>query len=155
MRRCFIIEKQGDILRQYWLWPELDYPDDPIVLDKILARAIGRNLMRPYLYDTANAKLIFWDKNQSLYDLDGETPLPSREVFPFPRRNIKTGQDLIEYNRWLTNEFYKYVIKMNNITSVMPGWEKVTYKQIIPFLPVPVNINQSLVDEVVSEYYRS
>lgn len=142
MKRIIILEKTGDLLRQYWMLPELDYPEAPSILDKLIERLIKSEKIKVTKYDQeAKIRVIPWVWTEELVDEKGNYK-PASQIFPYPRRNIKSEIELYRYNNWLLDDFSKIVMKLNNSVHLEPGWENINYKHISALNPIRVKLTQ-------------
>ena len=149
MKRIIILEKVGDLFRQYWKLPELDYPESPQILDKIIERLINQNYIELVKYDKeADIRVIPWIWNEGIIDRETKKYRPGYKVFPFPKFDIRSEQELDQYNLWLKTEFRNTIIKLNNCVHLEPGWENIKPDQVIELNPVEVNITQEDLDKL-------
>lgn len=143
MKRIIILEKIGDYLRMYWKLPELDYPESPSIIDKIIERLIAMGKIKVSKYDKeANIQVIPWIWNEGIKDPETGKFRPASRIFPFPRFDIKSEQELDEYNHWLKTEFRTIVIRMNNSIHIEQGWETIKCEHITELDPIEVDLTQ-------------
>lgn len=133
MRRVLVIEKRNDILRQFWITNELEWPEDKVLVHAIITELVRTGIIGVVKY-SPTAKLVPWLYTYDLFDKN-ESPLPAEIVFPYPMANITSERELDGYNTWLTTDFATHVMKMNNSVRVVPGWENINYKHIFPLKP--------------------